>query len=101
MAKHISSDAIEAVATYLREEVADGENGVAGAKAQLPATEIGFPGFGVVGIPLAVSYGDLRQRFEATLDEVGRTVDDYVAELGKARAAWIEAENANTVVVKD
>ncbi|MDG4825638.1 hypothetical protein O7635_27645 [Asanoa sp. WMMD1127] len=100
MAKHISSEAIDAVATYLRDQVADGDNGVAGAKAQLPATEVGFPGFGIVGIPLAVSYGDLCQRVETTLDEMGRTVDDYVTELGRARDAWVAAENANTVVVK-
>jgi hypothetical protein len=101
MTKHISSDAINAIAAHLGQQVAAGPNGVPDVRAQLPATEVGFPGFGVVGIPLDIAYSGFRDRFAASIDEVSRSIDDYIAELGRARDAWIEAENASTVVVRD
>lgn len=101
MTKHISSDAINAIADHLRQQVAAGPNGLPEIRAQLPATEVGFPGFALVGFALDRAYSGFRDRFAASLDEVGRSVDDYIAELGRARDAWVEAENASTVVVRD
>ncbi|SNS76799.1 hypothetical protein SAMN05421812_101712 [Asanoa hainanensis] len=101
MSKHISSEAINAIADHLRQQVAAGPNGVAEIEAKLPATEVGFPGFGVVGIPLDIAYSGFRDRFADSLAAVKASVDDYIAELGRARVAWVEAENASTVVVRD
>ncbi|SDZ50354.1 hypothetical protein SAMN05421684_5882 [Asanoa ishikariensis] len=101
MTKHISSDAINAIADHLRQQVAAGPNGLPDITARLPETEVGFPGFSVVGTALDVAYSGFRDRFAASLDAVKESVDDYIAELGRARDAWIEAENASTVVVRD
>ncbi|MEV4534438.1 hypothetical protein AB0J82_11475 [Asanoa sp. NPDC049518] len=101
MTKHISSEAINAIADHLRQQVANGPNGVAEIEARLPDTEVGFPGFGIVGIPLDIAYSGFRDSFVDSLGAVKASVDDYIAELGRARDAWVEAENANTVVVSD
>ncbi|XTZ17625.1 hypothetical protein ACQSSU_09785 [Micromonospora echinospora] len=96
--KHISSEAIEAIREHLRRNALSGPNGVDAIKAKLADTEIGFPHFGVVGVPIAVAYGDAREKASTALNEIRETVDDYLDELATARDTWIRAENANTVV---
>ncbi|SCL35768.1 hypothetical protein GA0074692_4177 [Micromonospora pallida] len=96
--KHISSEAIEAIREHLRKNALSGPNGVDAIKAKLTDTEIGFPHFGVIGIPLAMAYGDVREKAATALNEIRETVDDYLDELDTAKKTWIKAENANTVV---
>ncbi|GLY22031.1 hypothetical protein ACIBCR_31725 [Micromonospora echinospora] len=96
--KHISSEAIEAIREHLRRNALSGPNGVDAIKAKLADTEIGFPHFGVVGVPIAMAYGDAREKASTALTEIRETVDDYLDELATARDTWIRAENANTVV---
>ncbi|MEU4569657.1 hypothetical protein [Micromonospora sp. NPDC023956] len=96
--KHISSEAIEAIREHLRRNALSGPNGIDSIKAKLADTEIGFPHFGVVGIPIAMAYGDAREQASTALNEIRETVDDYLDELATARDTWIRAENANTVV---
>ncbi|WP_320065901.1 hypothetical protein [Micromonospora sp. RTGN7] len=96
--KHISSEAIEAIREHLQKNALSGPNGLDAIKAKLPDTEIPFPHFGVVGTPLALAYGNTRERAATALDEIRETVQDYLDELATARDTWIKAENANTVV---
>ncbi|MFI6821773.1 hypothetical protein ACIBJE_12595 [Micromonospora sp. NPDC050187] len=98
--KHISSEAIEAIREHLRRNALSGPNGIDAIKAKLADTEIGFPYFGVVGTPLAVAYGDTREKATTALNEIRETIEDYLDELATARDTWIRAENANTVVTK-
>lgn len=96
--KHISSEAIEAIREHLRRNALSGPNGIDAIKAKLPDTEVPFPHFGVIGTPLAVAYGDTREKAATALDELRETIEDYLDELATARSTWIRAENANTVV---
>jgi hypothetical protein len=96
--KHISSEAIEAIREHLRKNALTGPNGIDAIKTKLADTEIGFPHFGVIGVPLAMAYGNAREQASTALNEIKETVEDYLDELGTARDTWIRAENANTVV---
>ncbi|NBE81430.1 hypothetical protein [Micromonospora rubida] len=96
--KHVSSEAIEDIREHLQKNVVSGPNGIDAIKARLAETEIPFPHFGVIGTPLALAYGDTREKAATALDEVRNTIDDYLKELATARDNWIKVEDANTVV---
>ncbi|WP_271221888.1 hypothetical protein [Streptosporangium carneum] len=49
-------------------------------KTKVDATDVGFPGFGALGLPFAAKYS-------STQDDVKKLVDDAVAAL----AAWVDA----------
>lgn len=99
--KHISSEAISEIMQHLERNALQGPNGIDAIKQKLAETEVGFPNFGVVGIPLAMAYGSAREAAGTALDEIRKTIQDYITELTTARDTWIKAENANTVVVAD
>ena len=101
MTKHISSEAIDGMITYFNTHTLAGPAGVPAIKQRMGQTEVGFPAFGVVGLPLHAAYGSARGKVEAAFDEVKKSIEDYVLELGKAKESWINAENANTVVAAD
>jgi hypothetical protein len=98
--KHISSDAIGAIATYLSSYALDGPSGVPSIQRRVDQTDVGFPAFGVIGMPFHTAYGHAQEGVRTALDEVTKSIKDYITELDAAKKAWIAAEDANTVVVE-
>jgi hypothetical protein len=98
--KHVTSEAITGLAGDLEKDV---NAQVTLAKQKIEECRInGFPGFGLVGLPIQFAHDAIIDDFQQFLGTYTETMSEIAATLRNTIApAWREAEDRNTVLYGD
>lgn len=98
--RHVTSEAINGLASDIDKDV---KSQITTAKKKIETCRIdGFPGFGVVGLPLHFAYNGLIDDFQQFLDKYSETMSEVAVTLRtKIAPAWQDAEDHNKVLYGD
>ncbi|MGV9772952.1 hypothetical protein [Streptosporangium sp. NPDC003464] len=95
--KYVTSSAIANIQRNLGERVIPGLHEL---KKDIDSTDVGFPGFGLLGMLMGSKYAQTQDDIKQMVDDAVTTVDAWISALETIKKNWRDAEDANTVVYR-
>ncbi|MEU7895537.1 hypothetical protein AB0B45_22105 [Nonomuraea sp. NPDC049152] len=94
---HVTSTAIASIQRNLTEKVLPALRRL---KQEIGSTDVGFPGFGTLGLVMIGQYSHTQDDVRRYIDEAIDTVLEWIKALETIKTNWLKAELNSTVVYR-
>ncbi|GAA0846664.1 hypothetical protein ACFQVD_40055 [Streptosporangium amethystogenes subsp. fukuiense] len=95
--KYVTSSSIGNIQRNLGEKVIPGLREL---KSDIDSTDVGFPGFGLIGALTGSKYSQTQDDIKNMVEDAITSVEAWIAALETIKKNWRAAEDASTVVYR-